>query len=103
MTRLIQLSLVLVALLVARRVLYGWLKQEDSLPRLLRQGMNALLLYFAYVALGLWAFSFLAGRGFGDGSMAAAVLLTIGGAIYVGAGIGGLWLYLARHERRRVQ
>jgi hypothetical protein len=101
MIRIVQISAVIVALLVARRVLYGWLRQEDSLPRLLRQGLDALLLYFIYVAAGMFVFSLLAGRGFGEDGAIPAILLTLGGAAYVGIGIAWLWLHLARHETRR--
>ena len=101
MVRLLQFSILLVALLVARHAFYGWLKQPDTLPQLLRQGMNAMLAYFAYVMVGLLVFSALAGQGFGEGGTLAAVVLTLGGALYVGGGIGALWLYLGRHEVRR--
>jgi hypothetical protein len=101
MTRIVQISVVIVAMLVGRQVLYGWLKQPDALPRLMRQGLNALLAYFAYVMIGLFAFSLLAGQGFGAGSTLPAVLLTLGGAAYVGVGIAALWIYLGKHESGR--
>jgi hypothetical protein len=103
MIRLVQLSVLIVALLVIRRVLYGWLKQRDTLPQLLRQGLNVILLYFAYVLVGLLGFSALAARGFGQGSTIVAALLTVGGALYFGLGIGALWWYLGREEGSRAR
>jgi hypothetical protein len=101
MTRLLQLSVVIVALLVARRVLYAWLKQPDTLWVLLREALNALLAYFVYVMVGMALLSAVAGRGFGEGSQFAAALITLGGAVYAAVGIGGLWYYLGKADARR--
>ncbi len=101
MTRLLQLSIVLVALLIARRVLYAWLKQPDTLWALLREALNVLLAYFVYVIVGMALLSAVAGRGFGEANRLAAALITLGGAVYVGAGIGGLWLYLGKADVQR--
>ena len=100
MIRLVQLSVVIVFLLVARGIIYGWLKQPDTLPKLLREGLDALVVYFAYVTVGMLVLSFVAGRGFGAGSQLVALLMTAGFAVYVGAGIALLMRMLGREKRR---
>lgn len=101
MARWVQLSIFIVFLLVARRVLYGWLKQPDTLPQLLRQGLDVILAYFAYVTVGMLILSFVAGAGFGKGSTFVALLLTVGAALYVGAGVGALWWFLNKSQPPR--
>lgn len=101
MTRLVQVSVMIVLLLVARRVIYGWLKQPDTLPQLLRQGLDVVLAYFAYVTVGLLVLSFVAGEGFGKGSTIVALLLTAGTALYVGVGVFALWWFLNKSEPPR--
>ena len=105
MARWVQVSIFIVFLLVARRVIYGWLKQPDSLPQLLRQGLDVILAYFAYVTVGMLVLSFVAGEGFGKGSTLVAMLLTVGTALYVGLGVGALWWFLNKsqppHKKKR--
>ena len=101
MIRILQLSILIVILLVARRILYGWLKQPDKLPQLLRQGLDVLLAYFAYVTVGLLVLSLVAGKGFGAENQAVAVVITLASAAYVGLGVAGLWIFLGRGKRRR--
>lgn len=101
MTRFLQVSLLILALLIVRQVLYAWLKQPDRLAEHLRRGLNVLVGYFVYVMIGLVAFSRLAGRGFGEQGGPVAVLLVLGGAAYAGLGIAALWYYLGRSEPAR--
>ncbi len=100
MTRLLQVAVVIAVLLVARRVLFGWLKQPDTLPRLLREAVDALVGWFIYITAGMLALSLIAGRGFGAGNQLEALAITIGAAIYVGAGILALWALSGRQETR---
>jgi hypothetical protein len=101
MARWVQVSIFIVVLLVARRIIFGWLKQPDTLPQLLRQGLDIVLAYFAYVTIGMLALSFIAGEGFGKGSTIVALLLTVGTALYVGAGVFALWWFLNKSELPR--
>jgi hypothetical protein len=101
MTRLVQLSVIIAVLMVARRIIFGWLKQPDTLPQLLRQGLDVILAYFAYVTLGMLALSFVSGKGFGAGGTGVALLLTVGAALYVGVGVAAMWWFLAKSEPPR--
>jgi|GEM_PF-5308417 len=98
MIRILQLSLLIVILLIGRRIVYGWLKEHDPLPQLLRQGLDVLLAYFAYVTVGLLLLSLVAGWGFGAQveNQATAVVVTLVSAAYVGVGVAGLWLFLGK-------
>jgi len=101
MTRVLQVSFLLVALLIARQVLHAWLKQPDRLAEYVRRGFNGLLGYFVFVMIGLVVFSRLAGHGFVEEGAPVAVALVLAGAAYVGAGIAALWWYLGKDERAR--
>ncbi len=98
MTKIIAFSVLIVFLLVIRSTLYRWLNERDPLPKLLRQGLDAVLAYFAYMTAGLLVLSLIAGKGFGGSaeSQAVAVAITIGSAAYVGIGIFALWRFLSR-------
>jgi hypothetical protein len=100
MIRFFQFSVLIVILLVARRLLYRWLRQRDTLPELISQGLRVVVGYLVYVMIGLLALSWVAGRGFGEGNQAIAVLITLASAGYVGLGIAGLWLFLRLSDER---
>jgi hypothetical protein len=101
MIRLLQFSVLIVAMLVARHVLYRWTRQRDPLPALIGRGLSIVVGYMVYIMAGMVALSWLAGSGFGEGSGAAALVLILGAALYVGVGVGGLWLLLRRDDERR--
>ncbi len=100
MTRLLQLSIIIALLLVARWALYAWLRQPDALPRLLRRSLDLIVGYFAYITFGLLVLSLVVGEGFGPGREPQAVVIMLGAAVYTGVGILGLWLLLRDEERR---
>lgn len=97
MIRFVQVATVIVILLVARSIIYAWLKQPDTLPVLLRRGLDAMLVYFAWVTVGFLVLSFLSGKGFGPASGPAAAFMTLGMAIYTGAGVA-IMIYILRGQ-----
>ncbi len=101
MTRALQISIFVVVLVVARHILYRWLKQPDTLPQLLREGFEAVFGYFVYVFVGLLVFSRIAPYGFGGvGNLLIAIVIVVAGGAYVGVGIWGLWRYLREQDDR---
>ena len=101
MIRGVQISILFVALVVARHVFFHWLKQPDTLPQLLREAFEAVFGYFVYVTVGLLVFSRVAGYGFGGaGNVLIGFVIVIGAALYVGVGVWGLWRYLREQDQR---
>ncbi len=101
MTRVAQVSILIVALLVVRHVLYRWLKQPDTLPQLVREAFEAVFGYFLWVTVGLFVFSRIASYGFGGpGNTLVGFVIVVAGALYVGVGIFMLWRYLRQQDRR---
>jgi hypothetical protein len=99
MARLLQLSMLIAALVVARHFLYRWLGARDSLRIILHDALDVLVGYFMYVTAGMLIFSWLSGASFVTGNGLATALLTVAGGLYVGGGVLLVWLLLARKER----
>jgi hypothetical protein len=99
MTRILQLSMLIAALVVARHFLYRWLGHRDSLRTIVREALDVLVGYFIYVIAGMLVFSWLSGSGVATSNSLGAVMLTMLGGLYVGGGVLLVWMVLARQEK----
>lgn len=100
-TRIVQISVIVVAVVVARHIFLRWLKQPDTLPQLLREAFEAVFGYFVYVTAGMLIFSVISRYGFGGPlNTLLGFVIAVAGALYVGVGIWALWRFLGARDRR---